>query len=351
MKKFALIGCGGIGDYHLGHLMRYGDIELAGFCDVILTRAQSFVEKAGRGKAFDDYREMYDSVKPDALFICVPPFARGVIEFEAINRGIHLFIEKPMSVDIGLARRIGAAIGEKGIVNAVGFQCRYDDEINVPARKYIEEHPVMMIQGSRVGGIHQPDWWRIKSQSAGQLAEQTIHQMDMMRFLLQTEPVEVFSMNRKGCITNGDCVGFDADDLSATVVRFADGTVATMSTGCYSKNGASWDSKMTFGAKDSRMEYQLCRKAALFGVKAEDAAEEAAGTVKGDGTQRRNENETGIVYKSEADFGDLCDRTFVDAVITGDPSKIRSPYAEALKTLAFVLACNESMETGLPVRI
>jgi len=351
MKKFAIIGCGGIGDCHLSHLMSYRDIELAGFCDLILSRAEDFARRSGCGKAFCDYREMYDAVKPDAVFICVPPNTRGVMEFEAVARGIHLFIEKPMSLDLPLARRMRDAIAERGIISAVGFQCRYDDDINLPAKEYIAGHPIMAVQGSRVGGIHQPDWWRIKSLSGGQLAEQTVHQMDMLRYLLGTEPVEVFSMSRRGVITDKDCVGFHSDDLSASVIRFADGAVATMYTGCYSENGSSWDNKMLFGARASRMEYALCRKAAIFGLRPEDMAAEAQGTVRGDGTQRRNENETGMLYKSEGDFGDLCDRAFVDAVITGDPSGIRSPFDDALKTLAFVLACNESMESGLPVKV
>jgi hypothetical protein len=57
------------------------------------------------------------------------------------------------------------------------------------------------------------------------------------------------------------------------------------------------------------------------------------------------------VTKSEVDFGLLCDRTFVDAAISGDPSKIRSPYADAYKSVAFTLACNRSMETGLPEKV
>ena len=32
MKKLALIGCGGIGEYHLGHFLQFKDIALAGFC-------------------------------------------------------------------------------------------------------------------------------------------------------------------------------------------------------------------------------------------------------------------------------------------------------------------------------
>ena len=55
MKKLAMIGCGGIGGYHLGHFLQFKDIvELAGFCDLIPERAESFVEQAGCGKAFTD---------------------------------------------------------------------------------------------------------------------------------------------------------------------------------------------------------------------------------------------------------------------------------------------------------
>lgn len=55
------------------------------------------------------------------------------------------------------------------------------------------------------------------------------------------------------------------------------------------------------------------------------------------------------IVKNESDHGILEDRTFVNAVKTNNPSLIRSPYADALKTLAFVLACNESMATGKEV--
>jgi hypothetical protein len=95
----------------------------------------------------------------------------------------------------------------------------------------------------------------------------------------------------------------------------------------------------------------LCSHISIFGVDEKDIAEDIAGVVKGDGMQRRNENEVGIKVSTSVDFGTLCDKTFIDAVISGDPSKIRSPYADAVKTLAFVLACNESMETGQAVKV
>ena len=59
-----------------------------------------------------------------------------------------------------------------------------------------------------------------------------------------------------------------------------------------------------------------------------------------------------VTIQEDGAYGGVqCDRTFVDAVLSGDPSKIRSPYADAVRTMEFVMACNRSMETGLPVKV
>ena len=47
----------------------------------------------------------------------------------------------------------------------------------------------------------------------------------------------------------------------------------------------------------------------------------------------------------------ICDRTFIEAVISGDGSNIRSSYRDGVNSLAFALACNKSMETGAPVKV
>lgn len=349
MKKLAIIGCGGIGTYHLGHFVNFKDIELVGFCDLIIERAENFVKTAGCGKAFADYREMYDEVKPDMVFVCVPPYKHGEIEFETIKRNIHMFVEKPVALDLNLAKEICAKVKEKGLITAVGFQCRYDN-INDAAIDFITKNKVVVAEGSRVGGIPDVDWWRKKDLSGGQIVEQTVHQFDVLRYLLGDVDT-VYSVARRGFVTDEECPGYDTDDVSTTLITFKSGLVCSMMTGCYSLNGASWDSKITLGTRNARLDYVLCSQVKIFGVDEKDMAQEIAGVVKGDGMQRRNENEVGLRFRSSVDFGTICDRTFIDAVITGDSSKIRSPYADAVKSLALVLACNESIKTGMPVKV
>jgi predicted dehydrogenase len=354
MKKIALIGCGGIGGYHLHNLAKFKDkIELVGFCDVIPERAEGFVKQTGQGKAYGaDFKKMYDEAKPDMLFVGTPPYAHGDIEFEAIERGIHLFVQKPVALDMELAVKIRDKIAEKGLVSASGFQCRYSS-INEAAKNYIAQNEIISIQASRIGGVPEVDWWRVKDLSGGQLAEQTVHQVDILRYLFG-DMESVYSIATRGFVKESEWPGYNTDDATTTVFKFKSGLAATMITGCYSLNGASWDSKMTFGSRSSRLDYHLISHVDIFGIDEQDKAAEIAGVVKGDGMQKRNENEQGIRVKASGDYDKECFGAFIDAVISGKPEdakKIKSPYCDAVKSLAAVLGANESMKTGQVVKI
>ena len=357
MKKLAMIGCGEIGKYHLSHFLNFKDIELAGFCDLIQEKAENFVSIAGSGKAFTAYKEMYDKINPDMVFICIPPTQHGEIEFETIKRNIPFFVEKPVALSMELAKQISTEVKKAGLITATGFQCRYSNLVE-PNVKFIKEKEIIFIDCTRIGGVPGAPWWRKRSTSGGQIVEQTIHQFDIIRYVFG-EPDMVFTMGTKGFVT--DIEGYDTEDLSTTVVRFKNGALATISTGCYAASGNAADSKIVFSSRDARAELRILDDLKIFGYEDKNSnkcnddgntsSEKSEGfVIKGDGAL--SVSKTGeITYKQDGDAGILCDRTFIDAVLTGDGSKIRSPYEDAVRTLEFTLACNQSMDTGLPVKI
>lgn len=347
-KKLAIIGCGGIGTYHLGHFLGFTDIiELAGFCDLIPERAESFAEKAGSGKAYTDYLEMYDEVKPDMVFICIPPYCHGEIEFETIRRGIPFFVEKPLALDLDLARRIRDAAEEKNLITASGFQCRYS-KLVAPNVEFCKNNEIVFIDCTRIGGVPGVFWWKDKDLSGGQIVEQTIHQFDIIRYVFG-EPEEVCTYGTRGFVKG--IPDYNTDDCSVTIVKFQNGTIGTISTGDYAKTGNSFDSKIIFSAADKRAELKILGTFEVFGEKpAEPAPEKDGFVIKGDGALGEATGDS-ILYREEGDAGILCDRTFIEAVISGDGSKIRSPYRDAFKSVAFTMACNESMATGKPVKV
>ncbi|MBQ8187420.1 MAG: hypothetical protein IJ037_11205, partial [Clostridia bacterium] len=125
----------------------------------------------------------------------------------------------------------------------------------------------------------------------------------------------------------------------------------TISTGDYATSGNSFDSKIIFSGRDKRAELKILGTFEVFG-EAPAAPKEGEGgfVIKGDGALVAASKDT-TLYRQDGDAGILCDRTFIEAVISGDGSKIRSSYRDAFKSVSFTMACNESMATGKPVKV
>ena len=324
--KLAMVGCGGIGNWHLSRLKTYSDVEFVGFMDVIPERADAMVTATGQGKRYGDVAGMLDAGKPDALYICVPPAQHGHIEMAAIERGIHFLVQKPIGLDMGLAHKIETAAEKKNIITCVGFQDRYLDLVPY-IQKFVAENEIGLVTGAWVGGIPGVDWWRKMDTSGGQVVEQNIHLFDYLRFFFG-EAAEVSAFGRRGLVRIDDWLkGYDVHDCSSANVLMKNGIIVNMLTGDYLTDGGNVKCGMTFYAKDGTLDYVLRDRVVYKGA-------------KGD-----------YEVKTQKDQGEDLDRTFIEAVKSGDGSKIRSPYADAARTLALTLACNTSMETGKTVKL
>jgi len=328
--KAAVVGCGGISNWHFGRVKAYDDVEYVGFYDIVKQKAEAMAAAKGEGKAFDCYVSMLDEGKPDILYVCVPPDQHGAIELEAIKRGIHMMIDKPIATEVAITEKICDLATQYNIIISVGFQDRYQDMID-EARKLLEGREIGLINAAWVGGIPGVYWWRRRTTSGGQNVEQHIHHFDLLRFLVG-EPVSLYTAAGKGMIKPNavNLPGYDVEDYSATAVTFRNGSVANIFTGDYIGEGGGSGMKngITFFAKDATIDYMLRHKVVF--------------------TDKNGTKE--ILPK--ADSGQLLDRAFIDAVKSGkaeDLNKIRSPYFDAIKSLKFAVATNTSIDTGKAV--
>ena len=320
--KIAMVGCGGICNFHLSHLVMFDDVEFVGFMDICHERAVEKAEKAGEGKVYDDYITMLDDSKPDALYICVPPDQHGLIELEAIKRGIPFLVEKPMALDMELAYSIRDKAEQAGIVTAVGFQDRYLDVIT-KTKELLEGRTVGLVDGAWLGGIPGVYWWPKYETSGGQIVEQNIHLFDMLRYLFG-EPEKVYCAGARGIVKRED---YDLHDYSSAVITFKNNVIGTLFTGCYLDRNVPNKNGLHIRCVDADIRYILRQ------------------SVKID-TGNKTE-----IFRKENDQGVTEDRTFLDAVKTNNPSLVKSPYADACKSLALTLACNESINTGKEIII
>lgn len=319
MVKIGFVGCGGIAMEHLKHLRTMGDVKIAGVCDANAARAKAFAGEAG-SEAFADHTALYDKAKPDAVYVAVPPFAHGAIEEEAAARGIHLFVEKPVAIDMATAARVSGAIKRAGILSAGGYCYRYCDTIDT-ARALLKGRAVSLVHGTWVGDLPPKAWWRRRDQSGGQVLEQTTHLFDMVRYLCG--PVqEVHAMAARGCMNRVE--GFDVDDSSVVALRLKTGAVASITSTCVTKHPARTQLEVV------TPEFTLTLNGCTVRIEEDHRV-----------TEHRPDCN---VYAEE-------NRAFIDAVRTGKKNGIRCTYADAVKTLQITCAANESAETGMPVKL
>ncbi len=320
--RIGLVGAGGIGRYHVDQLAKLDDVQIVGVADIVLPRAEELAQRAGGCRAFSSHIEMYDATTPDAVCIGIPPFAHTDQVTAAAERGIAVFVQKPPALTMEKARAVASVINQTHTISAVGFQDRYLDVIAEAKQALVGQEPGLAM-GYWMGGFPEVGWWRRRSGSGGQAVEQTIHIFDSARYLFG-EAESVVATAQTGLMTH--VPDYDIDDSSAMTIRFRSGVLCTIFSACFLRE-APGRAGMDIFCRDLKVEYDL-----RSSVRIRD---------------RRVTREV----RCTNDFNRDCMKTFVDAVRSGDPSAIRSPYADAVETLALPLAGERSRQTGTVVRL
>ena len=237
--RLGLLGCGGRGRNVMGSFLENTSGVLTAIGDMFQDNLDAGKKEldevsAKFGKPAVDpkhlfrgpkaYEQLFTSKDVDALYIASPPYFHPDHLEAAIASGKHIYLEKPVAVDVPGAKKV-MALGEraKGKVSlAVGFQIRYASPY-VELAKRIHEgqigQPVSGLIHYFASAINRPDWpsaspaerrlrnWvHDKALSGDIIVEQNIHVIDVTNWLLKGHPVKaVGSHGRAGRTDKGDC--------------------------------------------------------------------------------------------------------------------------------------------------
>ena len=328
--RTAILGCGGFAHRHAHTLqLLKDDFEMVAFCNRTIEKAAAFSEKYTNGQApvFADYHEMFHQVPLDAVVISLPPYAHSDEVEIAAKLGVHVFIEKPIALTSEQGWRMVNAAEKAGIVTQVGFMFRFGEAI---------EHLKGMIDAGEAGPIglmsaryfcnslHSP-WWRKRDLSGGQLVEQVIHMVDLMRFLMG-DAVTVYS--RQENVFHQEVDDYTVEDVSATIFGFPKGALGVI----YATNGAipnRWINDYRVVSRNLTVEFMDANHATFHYT-----------------VQSNRQPE---VIASDRDFYLSEMQDFLAAIRTGQ--KTRTPLREGAKSLDLALAATRSAQTGSEVRI
>jgi len=363
--RIAFIGAGAVnfgggeGPWdHASRLEKIKGLRVVGVADPDIARATARL-KQRRGSMYSDakayarYEAMIEEQRPEAVWIGVPPNAHGTteagkdMELRCAARGIHLFIEKPLSAARPEAvRGVAAALEKSKVITSVGYMFRYSRAIE-RMKKLLARTP----GGGRVfagqyncaySEIRKAEWWDVRP-TGGPIVEQATHFVDLARCLLgDVDLASVRAVSIAGDSQAGELCDiprtpggerFDArvpsqfrhPRATAAVWKFKSGAVGSLTHATllhrekYDTRLEVWGDGLRVALVDPYGRPQL-----LVRRPHSEQTEEIA-------------IESDDPYLSE-------DQAFVAAIRAGNTLPIRCTYADALKTYELTWAITDAAE-------
>jgi myo-inositol 2-dehydrogenase/D-chiro-inositol 1-dehydrogenase len=328
MIRIALLGAGRIGRLHGGNVAANSRATLVAVADALPDAARSLAAATGARVASID--EIIADKDIDAVLIGTPTDTHSDLIERAVRAGKAVFCEKPVDLSSDRIRACLAVVKESGRPLMIGFNRRFDPNFAAVLRR---------IQAGEIGAVEivsiiskdpSPPPAEYVVRSGGLFRDMMIHDLDMARFLLGEEPVEVFAM---GSSLVDKAIGEAGDvDTAAVLLKTASGKIAQISN----------SRRATFGY-DQRIEVHGAKGMIRAGNVHETTVEFAtAAGFRADPVQNFFLERYAAAYRDELN-------AFIDAVTNGTAP---SPSGEdGLKAQILADAATESAQTGKPVRV
>jgi predicted dehydrogenase len=138
--RVGVIGAGGNARGHMRAVMslqEQDNVEIIGVCDLYKPRLEEAAELTG-GKPFHDYRKLLELEGLDYVVVSVPEHWHAPITLDALDQGLHVYCEKPLTYSIEEGLEVRKKVKETGLKLQCGIQGMSDDSYETAAR-YIEE--------------------------------------------------------------------------------------------------------------------------------------------------------------------------------------------------------------------
>lgn len=241
---YALIGCGRIATNHIKAAVA-NNLDIIAVCDTVPNQMETLLAMHGLTAAtgirrYTDYKELIEIEKPQLVAIATDSGAHARIALDCIAKGINLIIEKPMAMRMADADAIVRQSQEKGVVVSACHQNRFNLAVQ-QMRRALEagrfgtlSHGSVHVRWNRNQDYYtQAPWRGTWEKDGGCLMNQSIHGIDLLRWMMGDEPCQVVGMTARR-----QHAYIQAEDVGLAVVRFKSGALATIegTTNVYPQN-------------------------------------------------------------------------------------------------------------------
>ncbi|MGC2636772.1 MAG: Gfo/Idh/MocA family oxidoreductase [Acidobacteriaceae bacterium] len=124
MVRVAIVGLGKMGLSHLAMIRVHPQVELVGVCDTSKFLLDIIGKYTGVA-TFTDHERMFRESSPEAIIVATPSRFHASIVRASLERGLHIFCEKPFCLDWEESTALASLAEERGLVNQVGYHYRF----------------------------------------------------------------------------------------------------------------------------------------------------------------------------------------------------------------------------------
>ncbi|MDR3712193.1 MAG: Gfo/Idh/MocA family oxidoreductase [Puia sp.] len=354
LLRVLVVGCGNMG---ASHAIAYHHIDGFEICGLVSTGESKVKlnEKLGGGyPLFDDYEAALKTTKPDAVCISTYPDTHEGFAIRALERGCHVFIEKPLADTVEGAERVAKAAKKAGKKLVVGYILRHHPSWE----RFIELAQTLgkpLVMRMNLNQQSHGNMWTVHRnlmKSLSPIVDCGVHYIDVMCQMVRSRPVQVSAIGARltGEIPAGN---YNYGQLQ---IRFEDGSV-----GWYEAGWGPMISETAFFVKD------------VIGPKGSVSivAKDAGGTGKSDSVESHTKTESirfhhadldkkdqftrpdeWINLQDEPDHQELCNREqryFLRSI--QEDIDLTDHVQDAVNSLRIAFACDESVRTGEVVKL
>ncbi len=205
---FGVIGTGFWGRNHSRVLAELPNSCLIAVCDIDVSRAQEVAKRHG-AEWYTDTDRLLARRDIEAVSICTPTTTHASVSLAALSKNKHLLVEKPIADNVESARKIFEASRGRDLRVMTGFIERFNPGL-IRLKGLLEKRTlgeVVLAFARRLGR------WPERIGDVGVVKDSAIHDLDLMRYLFNEEPLSVYA--RAGSI------GHKYEDYVEIMLKFS----------------------------------------------------------------------------------------------------------------------------------
>jgi len=222
-QRFALIGCGFIGQVHAANLAAHPGVTLAQVCDIDMSRAEAVAQQYAARAASVEQVLKSDAI--DAVLIASATPTHAALLEQAVQAGKAVYCEKPIDLSLQRARDVVETISPLQVPVTVGFNRRFDhshQQLKAQLKQGVIGQTELIQMVCRASELPPLSYLQA---SGGQMRDQAIHFFDLLRWLTEDEVSTVGALG--AALAMPEIRDFDVD-TSVLIMRLQQGALAQL---------------------------------------------------------------------------------------------------------------------------